>query len=75
MSRGPQDHLQVLLFSRRTHRPKHIVTLTAVIYYYKRIQSKTSIEKKHIGRSAGETTQNFQGSSPRRVAQDELNSP
>lgn len=75
MSRDPQDHLQVLWFSSRTHISEHIVTLTAMIYYNKRIQSKIGIEKRHIGRGPGESRQSFQGCSPRRVTQDELNSP
>lgn len=54
---GPQDHRQVWWLSRRT---QHTVILMLKIYYNKRIQSKISKGKRHMGRHLKKMSWNFQ---------------
>lgn len=55
--RGSQDYPQVWWLARRTHRTLHIVTLTAMIYCSKRIQSKISKGKRQLRWSRGNQVQ------------------
>lgn len=55
--RGSQDYPQVWWLARRTHRTQHRVTLTAMIYCSKRIQSKISKGKRQMRWSRGNQVQ------------------
>lgn len=48
-------------------RGQHIVVLTAVTYYSKKIQSKISTGKRHTGQNLEERGINFQESFPSRI--------
>ena len=71
--RGPPHHAQVWWFTGRTHRTRQIVAFTAMIYYSKRIESKVSKEKRHMGPTWEETRLSFQPSCPTGVTQVVLN--
>nr|XP_031310375.1 uncharacterized protein LOC116153893 [Camelus dromedarius] len=48
-SGGPQDHGHVGGLTGRMHRTQHTALLRAMIYFSKRVQSKTRKEKQHVG--------------------------
>lgn len=45
MYQGPQDHGQIHWFPRKTNKVEHIIVLSTMIYYNKRMQSKNQREK------------------------------